>query len=216
MIRVVVWHEDQMKPAWFNGGKFYSYDGTWFHTEKDRLDGVEYWNISDWMEAGQCPSYGPGVKRYLSYWWSRATNKASDMTVKLRHRKLGNAQLTKKVVYFHNARTGEIRMGLPEQFPVSKGFDRVVCNSTHEAEVWSDKLRKYNVSKESRHDERREEFEGAIRKEIRSNIQHLMANSHSKIGKEFMGRYLDRMERTDRTRMTREEYLHSEGYEQGR
>ena len=105
-------------------------------------------------------------------------------------------------------------MGLPESFPASPGFHKVVCNSAHEAEVWSDRLRQYNSSREGKIDEQRAEIEGQYSKEIRSNIHHLMANSRSKYGKEFMQRHLERMDKAEgRMKMTREEYLHSEAYE---
>jgi hypothetical protein len=186
-------------------------NGEWWITYTMKLG-----NVSRWMDL-------PGEPKDFTYWWNRLrewwerqkkTAKAtSDYLTGWGSR---NAQIDKKIVYFKNDRTGEIRMGLPEQFPVSKGFDKVVCNNAHEAEAWSDKLRKYNLAKEGKIDEQREEFESAAAKEIRGNIHHLMANSKSKYGKVFMERYLERMDKADsRRKMTREEYLHSEGYERG-
>ncbi len=216
--RAIVWANGEMELCWHNQGKWYAFDGTWFFTEKERVEGVSHWMAKDWLYTKEWPLYGPGLKNYLRYQWLRLTQTAADMANDLRPGGWGRkAQLDKKVVYFRNEKTGEIRMGLPESFPATKGFHKIVCNTAHEAEVWSDRLRQYNLRKESKKDEEREAIEGEYRKEHRSHIHHLMANSHSKYGKEFLRRHLERMDRAEeRQRMTREEYLHSEGYERGR
>ena len=127
------------------------------------------------------------------------------------------AQLDRKVVYFKNERTGEIRMGLPENFPATKGFHKVVCTSAHEAEVWSDHLRQYNLGKDAKIEEQRAKVEGEMAKYHRSQVQHLMANSRSKYGKVFLQRHLERMEMAEKSRrMVREEFNHAEGFERGR
>jgi hypothetical protein len=185
-------------------------DGEWWLTYTITLG-----DVSRWMEI-------PGEPKDFAYWWKRIcewwgrrkdnAQQASDYLTGWTSR---NAQLDKKIVYFTNA-AGEIRMGLPENFPASKGFSKVVCNNAHEAEVWSDRLRQYNCSKERMKDEEREQIEGQYAKEIRGNIHHLMANSHSKYGKVYMERYLERMDKAEgRRRMTREEYNHNEAHEQG-
>jgi len=216
-VRVLAWANDEMELAWAKDGKFYAYDGTFFLLEKDKIEGVSHWMGKDWLYTRDWPLYGPGIKNWIRYHWHRFTRGASSMAHDLRPGGWGNkAQLDKKVIYYQNERTGEIRMGAPEQFPVSQGFQKVVCNNAHEAEKWSDRLRQYNLGKESRKDEERAQIEGEAAKEIRSNIHHLMANSHSKYGKVFMEKYLQRMDKAEsRRKMTREEYLHSEGHERG-
>jgi hypothetical protein len=217
-LRVLAWTNGQMEFCWFNNGKWYVYDGTWFFTEQERIVNVTHWMAKDWLYTKDWPLYGPGFKNWFAYYWRKLTQDAADIANDLRPRGWGkNAQLDKKVVYFRNERTGEIRMGLPESFPASPGFDKVVCTTAHEAEVWSERLRQYNTGRERKIDEQREAVEGEYRKEHRSQINHLMANSSSKYGKEFLRRHLERMDRAEaRGRMTREEYLHSEGYERGR
>ena len=214
---MIAWVNEHLERSWFKDGKFYSYDGTWFLTDKDILNGVTAWMPTDWMSSAFVPPYGPGLKNYIRYHWLLFTNRASNMAHDLRPRGWSNnAQLDKKVVYFTNA-AGEIRMGLPENFPATKGFNKVVCNNVHEAEVWSDRLRQYNISKEAQIDARREQVEGEMAKQHRSEIHNLMANSHSKYGKLFLQTHLDRMDKAEsRRRMTREEYNHNEGYERGR
>jgi hypothetical protein len=155
------------------------------------------------------------VKRLREWWGRRKVNiqETSDYFSGWRSR---NAQMSTKIIYYSNPKTGEIRMGSPENFPVSRGFEKVVCNSTFEAESWSSRLRQYNLGKESKIDEQRERIEGEFAKEHRSQIQHLMANSRSKYGKVFLQKHLERMDRAEgRRKMTREEYLHSEAYEEG-
>lgn len=214
-LRVIAWAKDEMVPAWFANDKFYSFDGTWFYTEKELLTDVTHWVPRDWMSTPDWPLYGPGIIRWVRFQWDRLTRRASGVMRDLRPRGYGkNAQLSQKIVYYANERTGEIRMGLPENFPVSKGFNKVVCNSARESEAWSERLRKYNLSKERRIDEQRERIEGEAAKEIRSNIHHLMANSHSKYGRVFMERYLERMDKAEsKWRTEREEYNHLEAYE---
>jgi hypothetical protein len=216
-VRVLAWANDEMELAWAKDGKFYAYDGTFFLLEKDRIDGVSHWMKRDWMYEKSYPLYGPGIKNRLRYYWIRFTQRASDVAHDLRPKGWGQkAQMDTKIVYYHNARTGETRMGAPEQFQAPKGFEKITCANVFEAEKWSDRLRQYNLGKESRKDEERAQIEGEAAKEIRSNIHHLMANSHSKYGKAFMQRYLERMDKAEsRRKMTREEYLHSEGHERG-
>lgn len=130
---------------------------------------------------------------------------------------ISNAQLSKKIVYYYNGTNGEIRMGLPEQFPSPSGFQKIVCTSANEAERWSDRLRKYNMFKESLKDQERELIEGQWRSELRRHIHHLMTNARNNFNRDAMRHLLVKLEKgADRTKMSREEYLHSEGHEHGR
>lgn len=216
VLRVIVWAGGEMIPCWHADGNFYSYDGTWLYVEKNRVEGVTHWMPKDWMYVEEWPFYGPGLRNRLVYYWRVAIAGVEVVTRDFRPKGWSkNAQISKKVVYFKNDRTGEIRMGLPEQFPASQGFHKVVCNSAHEAEVWSERLRQYNMSKENRVNEARERVEGAIRDEIRRNMHHVMANSRNNINREYVRRYLDKMDRIP-SHAVREEYLHSEAYEKGR
>ncbi len=214
--RVIAWSNEEMIPCWYSNEKFYSFDGTWFFTNKERVENVTHWMPKDWMYAQDWPLYGPGLKNWVRYQWLRFTEGASGMMRDFRPKGWGkNAQISKKVVYFKNDKTGEIRMGLPEHFPASQGFHKVVCNTAHEAEVWSDRLRQFNLSKENRLNEKREQIEGAQRDEIRKHMHHVMAHSRNNINREFVRRYLDKMDKIP-SHTVREEYLHSEAYEERR
>jgi hypothetical protein len=127
-----------------------------------------------------------------------------------------NAQLTTKIVYWYDGTTGEIRMGLPEQFPAPYGFEKIVCNSVHEAEMWSERMRQREAEKLALEDEQREMVEGPIRANLRSYMHHQMANARNNLNREFLRRHLELYDkRPDRTKSNHVSYLHAEGYERG-
>ena len=183
-------------------------DGQWWLTYSIGLS-----DVSRWMEV-------PGEPKDFAYWWkrlcewySRQAATVNDASNYLTGWTSKNAQLDKKIIYWTNA-SGEIRMGLPEHFPANKGFQKVVCNNTFEAEIWSDRLRQFNMTKERAKDEQRDAFERPIRDRLKANMREVMKNSRNQINHDFVERYMEKMDR-DRTRTTREEYLHSEGHERG-
>jgi len=127
-----------------------------------------------------------------------------------------NAQLTIKIVFWYDGTTGEIRMGLPEQYPAPNGFEKIVCNSAYEAEAWSERMRKQDAIRQRMEDDQREMIEGPIRSELRSHIFHLMSNARNNMNREFLRRHLELYDqRPNRIQMDRISYLHSEGYEHG-
>jgi len=127
------------------------------------------------------------------------------------------AQLRQKVVYWYNGTSGEIRMGLPEQFPAIAGFEKIVCNTAHEAEQWSDRMRKWESVKHQMEDEQREMIEGPIRANLRSHMHHLMANARNNTNREFLRKHLEiYSKRPDKRKTKKESYLHSEAFERGR
>jgi hypothetical protein len=127
-----------------------------------------------------------------------------------------NAQLARKIVYWYDETTGDIRMGLPEQFPAPRGFQKIVCNSAHEAETWSERMRRWERIKQQMEDEQRELVEGPIRANLRSYMHHQMANARNNMNREFLRQHLEQYgARPDKTKTTRESYLHAEGFEHG-
>ena len=132
---------------------------------------------------------------------------------------MANAQLSMKVVFYHDGTTGEIRMGLPEQFDPPHGFVKVVCNSAHEAEVWSARMRSWEEFKERIETEQREILDGQARSTNRAHMYHLMANAKNQVTRDFLKRSLElseqRYQRVHKSEK-RESYLHSEAFERGR
>ena len=120
------------------------------------------------------------------------------------------------VVFWYDGTTGEIRMGLPENFPAAPGFQKIVCNSAHEAEVWSLRMRRWESVKQEMEDEQREMIEGPIRDNLRKHIQHLASNARNNMNRDFLLMHLKNYDlRPNLTRTKRESYLHAEGYERG-
>lgn len=128
----------------------------------------------------------------------------------------GNAQLRNKVIYWYDGSTGEIRMGLPEAYPAPYGYTKVVCHSAHEAEIWSERMRRWEAAKQEMEDVQREMIEGPIRDNLRKHMQHLAANARNNMNRDFLLKHMANYERRpDLTRTERTSYLHQEGYERG-
>ena len=122
--------------------------------------------------------------------------------------------LRHKIIFWHNGTTGEIRMGLPENFPAAYGYERVVCNTAHEAEIWSERMRRWEGRKAEMEDSQRELVEGPIRDNLRKHILHLASNARNNMNRDFLLKHLENYDRRpDLTRVTRESYLHSEAFE---
>ena len=130
-----------------------------------------------------------------------------------------NAQLSKPVCYYFSnpavyGGTGEIIMGLPEQYAAPPGFEKVVCTSTAAAEKWSARMRKWEETKEEiaqmyqRHQEEKQ-F-----KDVLSDMDNKIANARDNINRDFMiqarANAVKRYE--DRFAMKRESFLHSEAF----
>jgi hypothetical protein len=125
--------------------------------------------------------------------------------------------LQTKVVYWHDGTSGEIRMGLPEIYPAPYGFEKIVCHTAYEAELWSQRMRKWDAMKQAMEDEQREMIEGPIRDNLRRHIQHLAANARNNINRDFLLMHLNNYDkRADLTKTKRVSYLHSEAFEHGR
>lgn len=216
-LRVLAWVGDGIERCWAKDGLFYAYDGTFFLTAKDRLDGVSHWMERDWMYSREWPSYGPGIKNHLLYYWRRFTDRAQDMAYDLRPGGWGgNAQLSKKVTFFQDS-NGRLMTGLPEFMPAPKGFSKVVCNSVAEAERLSSRQREQESIEHRQAMEERGAIEGQFKDQIRSDMRTLYANARNPTNREFMRRALERnANSSDPTKFERESYLHSEGFEQGR
>ena len=102
--RVIVWREDHMELCWFSKRKWYTYNGTYFLQDKDVIDGVSYWQATDWLTSRYCPPYGPGIKNFLLYHWYNLTDRASDMAHDLRPKGWSKtAQLSKKPTFYRDS-----------------------------------------------------------------------------------------------------------------
>lgn len=127
-----------------------------------------------------------------------------------------NAQLKTKIVFWLDTRSGQLTMGLPENFPAPPYYEKIVCGTAHEAETVSRKMREQEQSREAMIDEHREEIEGELIRNLRGHMYTQMANARDSKNRDFLRIFLDRQEKAvNKTKMKRESYLHSEAYEQG-
>ena len=216
-LRVIVWVNGQMERCWYAKEKFYAYDGTFFLTEKDRLDGVTHWMLRDWMYSKEWPVYGPGFKNRLRYLWQRFTYGAQDMANDLRPKGWSKtAQLSKKPTFYRDA-SGKLMAGLPENIPAPKGYQRIVCNTAAEAERYSELQRRQEQVEHRRQQEQRGAVEAEFIGQIRSDRRTLMANARDNKNRDFLRRAEQMSEgRRDPTAYERESYLHAEAFEDRR
>lgn len=125
--------------------------------------------------------------------------------------------LGKKIVFWFNPMTCEWRMGLPEVYPAPDGFEKVVCNTAHEAELCSERMRIWEAMNGEIEDQKREMVEGPMRDALRKEILWLASNARNSINREFLERHLANYDKKENhTKQKRVSYLHSEAYEQGR
>lgn len=130
-----------------------------------------------------------------------------------------NQQLTKAVVfYFSNPTmrdgTGEIIMGLPEQYAAPPGFEKIVCTTAMQAERWSGRMRVWEETKEKIAQAYQRHQEEAQVEAIRSDMRTKIANAKDSLNREFMIQALANFDKRyeDRFATERTSFLHSEGY----
>jgi hypothetical protein len=133
--------------------------------------------------------------------------------------RIRNAQLDKSVVYYFSnpavyGGTGEIIMGLPEQYAAPPGFEKIVCTSTAAAEKWSARMRKWEETKEEIAQAYRRHKEEEQVRQIRSDMNNNIRNAKNQVNRDFAIRALENFEKhyQESFEMERTSYLHSEGY----
>ncbi len=125
------------------------------------------------------------------------------------------------IVFWHSRRLNRIQVGLPEQYPIPPvlvrlGFDKIVCRTAHQVEIWSQKMRDQERRDEEMTDEQREAFEGPLRAELRKELVSKMMNSRNAINRDFCKAALARMDEDEaRRKVKRESMMHVEGYTDG-
>jgi hypothetical protein len=125
-------------------------------------------------------------------------------------------QLKIKVIFWQHGITGQLVMGAPEGYPAPPFYNKIVCNTAHEAEHYSRLMRDQEASRESMIDEEREGIEGEMIRNLRSHMHHQMAHARNAMNRDFLRIWLERQERmVNKTRSERVSYLHAEGFESG-
>ena len=129
---------------------------------------------------------------------------------------MANAQLSRKICFWRNTIDGNIKMGMPEEYPAPPFHQKIIAGTAHEAEFWSGKMREQEALLDRVEVEKREEIEGRMKAEIRSHIHHLIANGRNNLNKDFLRTYLNKFgDQGNKWKSKRESFLHSEGYERG-
>lgn len=129
---------------------------------------------------------------------------------------MSNVQLSRKVCFYYNSTSGEILTGFPEQYPAPRGYEKIVCNSAHEAEKWSARQRDWDKFKHTLIQEQRELIEAPMKEAMRSQMRSLMANARNNTNREFLRRALETTDVKTGWHYARESFLHAEAYENGR
>lgn len=128
-----------------------------------------------------------------------------------------NIQLATKIIFYQHTVTGQITMGFPEQFPAPPYYNKIVCQTAHDAESWSQKMREQEVAREAMIDEEREAIEGEMLRNLRSHMHNQIANARNNKNRDFLKIWMERADRIpSKTKMKRESYLHAEAFERGR
>jgi hypothetical protein len=216
-LRAIVCHYGVIDRAWFSKGQWYAYDGTFFLTEKDKINDVTHWLPIDWLTSKTWPAYGPGLKNRLIYLWQRLTDRAQDVAYDLRPKGWSKkAQLSKKPTFYRDS-SGKIMSGMPENIPAPRGFEKIVCGSAMEAERYSSLQRSQEQVEHRRQQEQRGAVEAEFIGQIRSDRRTLMANARDNKNRDFLRRAEQMSEgRRDPTAYERESYLHAEAFEDRR
>jgi hypothetical protein len=217
---VLIWRNGHVEHGCYDkeNKRWYEDDGTYCYIwAKETTEGITHWMDQRWRTA-DCwyPPYGPGIVNHILYLWRRFTQGVSDTAHDMRPKSwsMGKAQLDKKVVFYKDA-SGKIMSGMPENLPAPRGYEKIICNSAHEAERFSELQRRQERFEHRRQQEERGQIEGHFQKEWRSEAYNLMVNARDSKNREFMRRALERnAQRGDPTAFERESYLHAEGFEQ--
>jgi len=125
------------------------------------------------------------------------------------------------VVFYYQKSSGRIVVGFPENFPIPPsfeqiGFEKIVCRSAADVDLWDKKFRAQEKREEEMTDEQREAFEGPIRAWARQQLVTSYMNARNSINKAFCKAALDRLDEEEKRRkMTKESFQHIVGYEDG-
>lgn len=126
------------------------------------------------------------------------------------------------IVFYHQKSTGHIQVGFPDQYPLPKilekeGFEKIVCRTAKEVELWDQKMREQEKREEEWTDEQREMIEGPIRRMARQELTHKMMHSRNAINREFCRQALLQLDLAEeRMKMKRESFMHIVGFEDGK
>ena len=126
-----------------------------------------------------------------------------------------------KVVFYINRQLDRVEVGAPEQFGLPMvlarlGWEKVVCETAHEVELYSEKKRRQDIRDAERSEEDREKIEGPIRDAIRKDLYNRMMLSKNQINRDFCRFALEKIDAQEKMRKEKlESYMHVEGFTDG-
>lgn len=126
------------------------------------------------------------------------------------------------VVFYFQKSSGRIVVGFPDQFPIPDsfkkiGFEKIVCRSAGEVDLWDKKFRAQEKREEEMTDEAREAIEGPIRAWARQQLVTSMMNARNQLNRDFCRAALDKLDADEKRRkMTKESFQHIVGFENGK
>lgn len=128
-----------------------------------------------------------------------------------------NAQLSTKIVFWHNPNTDHILQGAPEHFEPIFGYRKIVCHHAHEAETWSKRLNQQDKRMAEMTDYERELVEGPMRDDIRRELKEKLHHARNGVNRMMLERALYELEKSEaKGKTVRESYLHVEAFEHGK
>ena len=128
------------------------------------------------------------------------------------------AQLEKKIYFWHNPRTNHILQGAGPRWDHLKlpGYDTIECKSAHEAELWSERLRLQDKQLEESNAYERELIESGMRADLRRELQFRLIHASNRLNAAMLEAALKQLDEQEaKGKVVRESWLHSEGYEEG-
>lgn len=127
------------------------------------------------------------------------------------------------VTYWYSRKLNRILNSCPEWFPIPEflvklGFEKVVCRSAHDVEIWSQKMRDQERRDQENADLERELTEGPVRDRLRKDLIYERDHARNAFNRDFCNRFLsklDKLEERTRQRLTRGiSFQHLEGFEE--
>lgn len=127
-----------------------------------------------------------------------------------------------RVVFYLNRQLDRVEVGAPEQFGLPMalaklGWEKVVCETAHEVELYSEKKRRQDIRDAERSEEEREKIEGPIRDAIRRDLNYRMLNSKNQLNRDFCFFALKKLDEQEKMRKEKiDSWMHSEAAEDGK
>lgn len=121
------------------------------------------------------------------------------------------------VVFYVNSKINRIMVGFPEQFPAPNGWQKIVCTTAAEVDLWDKRLREQEKFDNEMTEEQRDAIEAPMEDYARKELVTLMMNARTPLNREFCRFALQQLDEKKAARKTRQEsVMHICAYEDGK